>query len=106
MFRNTALSQTPTYKLILGFGLCTLGGAMLYAYFKTRDDDEEQQQQQADKSKNVKQGNSPRKQIKQLPKEIKIEFKIANEHVPLLAGRQGANLKSVEEKTLTKIHFR
>lgn len=105
MFRNSALSQTPTYKLILGFGLCTLGGAMLYAYFKTRDDDEEQQQQ-TDKSKNVKQGNSLRKQIKQLPNEIKIEFKIANEHVPLLAGRQGANLKSVEEKTLTKIHFR
>lgn len=106
MFRNSSLSQTPTYKLILGFGLCTLGGAMLYAYFKTRDDDEEQQPQQIDKLKNIRQGSAPKEQIKQLPKEIKIEFKVENEHVSLLAGRQGANLKSVEEKTLTKIHFR
>lgn len=106
MFRSTALSQTPTYKLILGFGLCTLGGAMLYAYFKTRDDDEEQQQQNEKPVAKVKQGNSPQKQVKQAPKEVKIELKIGNEHVPLLAGRQGANLKSIEDKTLTKIHFR
>ncbi|KNC22393.1 hypothetical protein FF38_04660 [Lucilia cuprina] len=108
MFRHTALSQTPTYKLILGFGLCTLGGAMLYAYFKTKDDDEDDQQQQNDKPiAKVKQGSKPQKQVKQpLPKEVKIELKIGNEHVPLLAGRQGANLKSIEDKTLTKIHFR
>lgn len=105
MFRNTALSNTPTFKLILGFGLCTLGGAMLYAYFKTKDDDEEQQQQNDVKAKT---NNSTQKtQLKkQQPKEVKIEFKIANEHVPMLAGRQGVNLKSIEEKTLTKIHFR
>ncbi|KAM7351323.1 tudor and KH domain containing protein papi isoform 1-T3 [Cochliomyia hominivorax] len=104
MFRNTALSQTPTYKLILGFGLCTLGGAMLYAYFKTRDEEEEQQEN--DKKSLGK--LPPKKQVMKPapPKEVKIELKIENVHVPLVAGRQGANLKSIEEKTLTKIHFR
>lgn len=105
MFRNTALSQTPTYKLILGFGLCTIGGAMLYAYFKSRDEDEEQQSQN-DKRSVAK--VTPKKQaVKPAPpKEVKIELKIENAHVPLVAGRQGANLKAIEDKTLTKIHFR
>ncbi|XP_075152136.1 tudor and KH domain containing protein papi [Haematobia irritans] len=108
MFRNTALANTPTYKLVLGFGLCTLGGAMLYAYFKQRDEDDENQNQDKSQrnptttSSKIKSQNSPQ----HAQKEIKIELKIANEHVSLVAGRQGANLKSIEDRTQTNIHFR
>lgn len=107
MFRNTALSNTPTFKLILGFGLCTLGGAMLYAYFKQRDEEDAEEQRQ-NQSKTQKSSSSPTKSQKSpvSQKEIKIEFKITNEHIPLIAGRQGANLKSVEDRTQTKINFR
>lgn len=107
MFRNTPLANTPTFKLILGFGLCTLGGAMLYAYFKQRDEEEELQQHQAiaHNPKSLQQKTQPPSESKP-QKEIKIEWKLKNELVPLIAGRQGANLKSIEDKTQTKIRFR
>ncbi|XP_013103022.1 tudor and KH domain-containing protein homolog [Stomoxys calcitrans] len=107
MFRNTALANTPTYKLILGFGLCTLGGAMLYAYFKQRDEDEDLKQKQDDsKRKQTSSSNAKSQKNQQAQKEVKVELKIANEHVPLIAGRQGANLKSIQDRTQTTIHFR
>lgn len=108
MFRNTALANTPTFKLILGFGLCTLGGAMLYAYFKQRDEDDENQKQQQNSSQKLSEAAAKLKSQKsqQAQRKVKIEFKIANEHVPMVAGRQGANLKSIQDRTQTTIHFR
>ncbi|XP_073825382.1 tudor and KH domain containing protein papi [Musca autumnalis] len=109
MFRNTPLGNTPTYKLILGFGLCTLGGAMLYAYFKQRDEDDEDQRQDNKRNNSQKPkaiGRQSSQTAKQAQKDVKIEFKIANEHVALIAGRQGANLKCIQDKTQTTIHFR
>ncbi|XP_061394815.1 tudor and KH domain-containing protein homolog [Musca vetustissima] len=110
MFRNTPLANTPTFKLILGFGLCTLGGAMLYAYFKQRDEDDEDQKQDTTRNHSQKpkaiSRQSSQTASKQAQKEVKLEFKISNEHVPLIAGRQGANLKSIQDRTQTTIHFR
>ncbi|XP_036327770.1 tudor and KH domain-containing protein homolog [Rhagoletis pomonella] len=105
MLRHNAFADLPTYKLILGFGLCTLGGAMLYAYFKTRDEDEDVAQQKP----GVKQRRgkpAPTNSPKQKGKEIQINFEISNEHIPLCVGRGGANLSSIEQQTRTKIRLK
>ncbi|XP_054745078.1 tudor and KH domain-containing protein homolog [Anastrepha obliqua] len=105
MFRHNALAGLPTYKLILGFGLCTLGGAMLYAYFKTRDEDEDAAQQKPDVKRKKVQPIST-KPTKQKEKEVTINFEISNEHIPLCVGRSGTNLNTIEQQTRTKIRLR
>ncbi|XP_016945702.3 tudor and KH domain-containing protein homolog [Drosophila suzukii] len=102
MLRNTPFGATPTYKLLLGFGLCSLGGAMLYAYFKTRDDEEEgdsRDQQQASGTRGQTAEQKPQK-------EVCLKIVVDNEHVPLIMGRGGSNIKLIEEKTLAKIRLR
>lgn len=100
MLRNTAFSGTPTYKLLLGFGLCSLGSAMLYAYFKSRNDDKDET--------NNKRTNDQKsmQQPKQQQKEICLKIVVDNDHVPLIIGRGGANIKLIEEKTGAKIRLR
>ncbi|XP_068151887.1 tudor and KH domain-containing protein homolog [Drosophila tropicalis] len=98
MLRNSPFSGTPTYKLLLGFGLCSLGGAMLYAYFKNRQDDDN------DNNDNGDRRNVQRTQDK--PKEICVKIIVENDHVPLIIGRGGANIKLIEEKTSAKIRLR
>ncbi|KAH8413005.1 hypothetical protein KR009_007383 [Drosophila setifemur] len=103
MLRNTPFGGTPTYKLLLGFGLCSLGGAMLYAYFKNRADDEEEQdsnnRRQASRSAAQTQEQKPQK-------EVCLKIVVENEHVPLIMGRGGSNIKLIEEKTTAKIRLR
>ena len=107
MFRNTPLANTPTFKLILGLGLCTLSGAMLYAYFKTRDEDDEAADAQKDNKQNKMLPPAAKKQQQQInEKPVTIKLEISNEHIPLLVGRAGANINILEEKTRTKIRFR
>ncbi|KAL5280382.1 TDRKH family protein [Megaselia abdita] len=84
---------TPTLKLILGLGLCSLGGAMLYAYFKNKDEEEE-----------LEGGGTDR--ISEKPKEVTIKMIVTNDCIPLIVGRNGANLKIIEEKTGVRIRFR
>ncbi|XP_011207759.2 tudor and KH domain-containing protein homolog [Bactrocera dorsalis] len=98
MLRHNGLTGMPIYKLILGFGLCTLGGAMLYTYFKNRDEDKDMPQPKPV----VKQKRKPQRN----DEEVKINFEILNEHIPLCVGRGGSNLKSIEQQTSTKIHLR
>lgn len=75
---------------------------MLYAYFKTRNDEEE-----ADSG-----GQRPASGIRgqteeQKPqKEVCLKIVVDNEHVPLIMGRGGSNIKLIEEKTLAKIRLR
>ncbi|XP_039952475.1 tudor and KH domain-containing protein homolog [Bactrocera neohumeralis] len=98
MLRHNGLTGMPIYKLILGFGLCTLGGAMLYTYFKNRDEDKDVPQPKPV----IKQRRKPQR----IDEEVKINFEILNEHIPLCVGRGGSNLKSIEQQTSTKIHLR
>ncbi|XP_043641003.1 tudor and KH domain-containing protein homolog [Drosophila teissieri] len=102
MLRNTPFGATPTYKLLLGFGLCSLGGAMLYAYFKTRNDEEDadaSDQRQAPGTRGQAEAQKPQK-------EVCLKIVVDNEHVPLIMGRGGSNIKLIEEKTLAKIRLR
>lgn len=102
MLRNTPFSGTPTYKLLLGFGLCSLGSAMLYAYFKSRNEDKEDG---ADDGRRIKNGEQQQQQ-QQKQKEICVKIVVDNDHVPLIIGRGGANIKLIEEKTGAKIRLR
>ncbi|TDG49928.1 hypothetical protein AWZ03_003704 [Drosophila navojoa] len=102
MLRNTPFAGTPTYKLLLGFGLCSLGSAMLYAYFKSRNDG-------TDETGTNKQTAGEQEQMqKQKPqqKEICLKIVVDNDHVPLIIGRGGANIKLIEEKSGAKIRLR
>lgn len=103
MLRNTPFAGTPTYKLLLGFGLCSLGSAMLYAYFKTRNDDKEEDNKK--RLTNLEQ-QQQQEQQKQKQKEICLKIVVDNDHVPLIIGRGGANIKLIEEKTGAKIRLR
>ncbi|XP_034666409.1 tudor and KH domain-containing protein homolog [Drosophila subobscura] len=99
MLRNNPFVGTPTYKLILGLGLCSLGGAMLYAYFKNRSDEDDQEE-----SRNQTELEQQQKQ--QRPKEIVLKMVVDNDHVPVIMGRGGANIKLIEERTTAKIRLR
>uniref|UniRef100_A0A1B0A7M9 Tudor domain-containing protein n=1 Tax=Glossina pallidipes TaxID=7398 RepID=A0A1B0A7M9_GLOPL len=94
MFQSTPLANTPALKFIIGLSLCTIGGTMLFAYFRARDDDDS-----VDEREKKVMGTKR-------PEILKIEMKIPNQDIPLIAGRSGANIKSIEEKTQTKINFR
>lgn len=97
MLRTAA---TPALKLILGLGLCTVGGAMLYVYFKNRDEEE-------DELENItKSLSSTTKTGVPAQKAVKIQMTISNEYIPLVVGRAGANLARIEERSKTTIRFR
>ncbi|XP_017858547.1 PREDICTED: tudor and KH domain-containing protein [Drosophila arizonae] len=102
MLRNTPFAGTPTYKLLLGFGLCSLGSAMLYAYFKSRNDDKDE----TGTKERTEGGPEQMQQQKQQQKEICLKIVVDNDHVPLIIGRGGANIKLIEEKTGAKIRLR
>lgn len=107
MLRNTPFSGTPTYKLLLGFGLCSLGSAMLYAYFKSRNDDNDKQDGGAEGARRITNNQQPQQQQQQQKqKEICVKIVVDNDHVPLIIGRGGANIKLIEEKTGAKIRLR
>lgn len=103
MLRNTPFSGTPTYKLLLGFGLCSLGSAMLYAYFKSRNDDNDKEDGGAEGARRI---TNTEQQQQQNQKEICVKIVVDNDHVPLIIGRGGANIKLIEEKTGAKIRLR
>jgi tudor domain-containing protein 2 len=46
--------ETPTLKLILGLELCSLGGAMLYAYLKNKEDEDDLEEDASDGQKTQK----------------------------------------------------
>ncbi|SPP79750.1 tudor and KH domain-containing protein homolog [Drosophila guanche] len=100
MLRNNPFLGTPTYKLILGLGLCSLGGAMLYAYFKNRSDEDDQEERRNQSELEQQQ------QQQQRPKEIVLKMVVDNDHVPVIMGRGGANIKLIEERTTAKIRLR
>lgn len=69
-------------------------GALIYIYYRQRDKDK-------------KKKNNDSNGISVLDDTIEtLEFKVSNEQVPLIVGRNSVTLKSIEEKTSTKIRFR
>lgn len=88
--------KLPVLQILLGLTLCGVSGALLYIYVKTNEEDD-----QID-SKSPKITKS--KQIEE--KEIIVELTIKNDVAPIVVGRGGANISSIEEKTGTVILFR
>lgn len=105
MLRNNVLTGMPIYKLVLGFGLCSLGGAMLYTYFKNRDEDKDVSQLKP-VAKQKRKSQQAKLNAKRMEEEVQVSFEILNEHIPLCVGRGGSNLKSIEQQSSTKIHLR
>lgn len=91
--------------VLVGLSLCSASAAILYVWFKTRNSERDEVD-----------GEVPLKKSKSKPKFIvsghsskaitKIESEIANDVVPLVLGRNGTNIKSIENQTQTKISFR
>ena len=68
-------------------------GALIYLYIRQRDKDKKKKPDNDDNSKKNETLES-------------LEFKVDNNLVPLIVGRNSVNLKSIEEKTKTQIKFR
>lgn len=84
--------KTDVLPLMVGLSLCSASAVLLYIWYKTKDQD-------------INDNSSNASPIK-LKRETKVECVIPNNIVPLVVGRNGANLKSIEEKTKTIIRFR
>lgn len=87
--------KTDILPLVVGLSLCGASAVLLYIWYKTKDQD---QTDSSDGQKNTSASSSK--------KESKIECTIPNSIVPLVLGRSGANVKSIEEKTKTTIRFK
>lgn len=89
--------------VLVGLSLCSASAAILYVWFKTRNLEKDEVDSVA-----------PVKKSKSIPKLsghsgraiTKIQSEIANDVVPLVLGRNGTNVRSIENQTQTKISFR
>lgn len=66
---------------------------MLYAYFKNKEEEDDMEEGGTDG-------------VQRPPKEITIKMTVTNDCIPLVVGRNGANLKIIEDKTGVRIRFR
>lgn len=89
--------RPPILSLVIGLTLCGAGAAMLYAHYANKKD--EKTTDDTDNKAAV-----PKKQPS--PEETKVEIKLTNQVIPLVVGRGGANLKSIENKSGAVIRFR
>lgn len=87
--------------VLVGLSLCSASAAILYVWYKTKktETDEVDGVAPVRKSKS-KVSSAKTKSI------TKVESEIANDVVPLVLGRNGTNVKSIENQTHTKITFR
>lgn len=89
--------------VLVGLSLCSASAAILYVWYKTKNAEKDEVDggvpvRRAKSKHSVGSGNS--KAI------TKVESEIANDVVPLVLGRNGTNVKSIENQTHTKISFR
>ncbi|GAB0100104.1 Tudor domain-containing protein [Sergentomyia squamirostris] len=91
--------KPPVLPVLLGISLCGLSGALIYVYLKKRDSGPKKAINGTKRQKSVE-------EAKKLPENASVEVIVRNDVVPLIVGREGASLKSIEEKTKTKIDFR
>lgn len=90
------MRSAQVIPVVVGITLCTASAAILYKWFKTRDS-----------SKDAVDGGSRGggSKRKRKPKLDKVEMTIDNETMPLVLGRNGNNVKSIEERHEVKITF-
>lgn len=87
--------RPPVLPILLGLTLFGLSGALFYVYIKKNEEDQ--------KSSKSSKTNKPTKLEE---KDIIVELTIKNDVAPIVVGRGGANLSSIQEKTGTSIVFR
>lgn len=75
-------------------------GALIYIYMRQRDKDKRRRSDSDNNSSGSGTSNKNETTLESL------EFKVENNLVPLIVGRNSVNLKSIEEKTKTQIKFR
>lgn len=86
------MKNVQVLPVVVGITLCTASAALFYKWYKTRD------------SKKDAVDGAPRK--RKPNKTNKIEINISNDTMPLVLGRNGNNIKSIEERCAAKITFR
>lgn len=74
--------------IVIGVSLCSASAVLLYIWYKTKDREDESNAES--KSEKI----------------TKVECVVPNSVVPLVNGRGGANIKSIEGKTNTQIRFK
>ncbi|XP_037040144.1 tudor and KH domain-containing protein homolog [Bradysia coprophila] len=79
--------------IAIGISLCSASALLLYIWYKTKDREDDDL-------------NSPVKSSSKSSKITKVDCIVPNNVVPLVVGRGGANVKSIEGKTNTQIRFR
>lgn len=79
---------------VVGITLCTASAAILYIWHKSRGS-----------SQDAVDGGGGGSKRKRKPKLDKVEMTIDNETMPLVLGRNGNNIKSIEERHDVKITF-
>lgn len=92
--------------VVVGLSLCTASAGLLYVWLKTRNNERDEVDcgqpvlKSKSKSSVASRSSSSSRQV------TKVESEIANDVVPLVLGRNGAHVKSIENVTHTKITFR
>ncbi|KAJ6646712.1 Tudor and KH domain-containing protein like [Pseudolycoriella hygida] len=76
--------------IVIGLSLCSASAILFYIWCKTKDRENDATKSPATNSK----------------KNTKVECVISNNVVPLVAGRGGANIKSIEGRTSTQVKFK
>lgn len=90
------MQNVKTVPILVSLSLCGAGAALLYVWYKSRGTNK-------DEVDSRKIGPVTKAKKKQ---HTKVECTISNDVVPLVIGRAGANVKSIEDQTNTKIQFR
>ncbi|XP_055386416.1 tudor and KH domain-containing protein homolog [Condylostylus longicornis] len=92
--------RTPALNIIVGVSAFSLAGIIMYIWYKNRDDEEDELDSPNDikNDKKIKNGTNQ--------KDITIKMVIPNDKVPIIVGRGGANLKSIESKATVIITFK
>lgn len=79
--------------IAIGISLCSASALLFYIWYKTKDREDDDH-------------NSPVRPASKSSKNTKVDCTVPNAVVPLVVGRGGANIKSIEGKTNTQIRFR
>lgn len=81
--------------IVIGVSLCSASAVLLYIWYKTKDrEDDASTPQKSTAGKSA------------TTKNTKVECVVPNNVVPLVVGRGGANITSIEGKTNTQIRFK
>uniref|UniRef100_U5ENN8 Putative tudor and kh domain-containing protein n=1 Tax=Corethrella appendiculata TaxID=1370023 RepID=U5ENN8_9DIPT len=93
-------NKSTSMKAIVGVTLCTTAAAAIYLFLKNRREDRRIEFDINEKLKALK------KQVKNEDEKTSFEIIFTNKQIPLIIGRNGNTLKSIESKTGVQIEFR